>query len=193
MTDTDHALIEQLKHHDQQALSTLYDRYALALYSLAFRILEQREPAEEIVQDVFLYLWRRPDAYKPERGKLLTWLLIVTRYRAIDRLRREHTKMRIDETPLEELSDDAAAVYLQDNPIYQDGQLLRELITRLPREQAQAINLAFFQGLTHSGIAAMTGLPLGTIKTRLRTALHTLRGLWLREAEQPQEAEQSKL
>lgn len=175
--------MNRVRARDKAALAALYDRYQTPTYSLAVYVLDNPETAEEVLQDVFLYIWDRPDAWDPSRGGFATWLLTVTRYRAIDRLRGRERQRRTREIPLD--NDDETAWWLAagEEVGLDDGRLLRMLIDRLPREQAALIEMAFYKGMSHSSIAQMTGSPLGTVKTRLRAGLQSLRELWLREME----------
>lgn len=180
-------LVERLKQRDETALSTLYDRYATPTYSVAYRVLGNHEAAEEIVQDLFLFFWNRPSAWDPSKGRLINWLLAVVRNRSIDRLRRDRLPLETNETPLDDLTHYLAAPSAE--PRWEDRQVLRDLMRRLPEEQMVLIELAFFKGMTHSGIAAKLQLPLGTVKTRLRTGIQRLRVLWFEEVQAEGESE----
>lgn len=171
-------LMQRVHRGDQQALATLYDRYGGSVYSMALFILRSRPQAEEVTQTVFLRVWQRAEHWDPTRGQLISWLLSLARYTAIDALRREQRRPALLDTPLDDLPQLAAQPNPTDDPVWHDGQLLRDLLGRLPPEQAQAIHLAFFNGMTHSEIAAALGLPLGTVKTRLRLGLSKLREWW---------------
>ncbi len=143
------------------------------------RVLADRQLAEDVVQEVFLRVWRRPSAYDPGRGRFISWLMSVTRNRAIDEQRRRSRRMRSevsDEHPAREVPsgdrlDDpqAAALYGEER------RAVREALTRLPPEQRHAIELAYFGGLTQVEIAERTGDPLGTVKTRIRLGMRKLR------------------
>lgn len=161
----------------------LYARYGGAVYGLALRVLGQSGHAEEVTQDVFLKLWEQPDRWDPALGRFSSWLLTLTRNAAIDRLRYEQRRgyhsavAPVDDSPGEA---GAQATPFSD-ALWYDGQVLRRLLARLPAEQRQLIELAFFGGYTHSELAAMLHLPLGTVKTRLRAGLQKLRALWREE------------
>lgn len=170
----DRELMQRLVRHDQAALAELYDRYANLIYSMAVRVLGSPTLAEETTQDVFMEVWNRPTAWDASRGRLSSWLLTVTRYTAIDRLRREKRSPDVAEFA----PDESAPSDLARDPMWEDGQALRGLLARLPTEQAQVIELAFFYGLTHSEMAESLGLALGTVKTRVRLGLQKLRELW---------------
>lgn len=176
---SDEALQRRLKRRDERALAALYDYYGAAVFSMAYRILNVRETAEEITQDVFLYLWHKPEAWQPARAKLGTWLMIIARYRAIDRLRREQRLPVLPDLSVDDLSD---VISTAEDDLLTDGQLLRHLMMHLPQEQSSLIDLAFFSGLTHERVAEVTKLPLGTVKTRIRAGLQALHRLWVEDA-----------
>jgi len=176
-------LMRQIEEGNQQALSALYDRYGTPIYSLSVSILGSKEQAEEVTQDVFMTVWNRAETWNPDKGKLISWLLSITRYRSIDRLRREKRAPSVLRIPLDEMSHLTSHTARVDDPQWDNGRILQRLIKELPPEQAQVIRLAFFKGLSHSEIANATGLPLGTVKTRVRSGLQKLKGLWLQEAD----------
>ncbi|GBD13821.1 ECF RNA polymerase sigma factor SigK [bacterium HR24] len=164
---------------DPRALEAVYDRYGSVVYSLARRLLGDPHRAEDVVQDIFLRLWDRPQLYVASRGQLLTWLLTLTRNRAIDQLRAQGRRQRFLRAPA------GAQVETQD-PVEQAQWALERhqvlaALTHLPPEQREAIELAYFRGLTHREIAEATGLPLGTVKTRIRLAMQKLRAMLLEE------------
>jgi RNA polymerase sigma-70 factor (ECF subfamily) len=180
---TDIELLNRVRARDKSALAALYDRYQTPTFSLACYVLDNPQTAEEVLQDVFLYVWDRPDAWDASRGGFLTWLLTVTRYRAIDRLRGREHRRRTHEVALDDDAEASWWLATGEDAESEDGRLLRTLIERLPHEQAELIEMAFYKGMTHSTIASATGIPLGTIKGRLRHGLQTLKTLWLREME----------
>jgi RNA polymerase sigma-70 factor, ECF subfamily len=161
---------------DSEAIAELYDRHARPIYSLALRILRDARDAEDVVQDVFSQAWRQASRYCASQGAVGAWLLMLTRARAIDRLRARRARP-------DTASDDRATADLVDAAPPADRQLLSaEQITRvraavddLPVLQRVAIELAYFEGLTHVEIAAHMEQPLGTVKTRIRLALTKLR------------------
>jgi len=173
---TDIDLLNQVGQHDQQALIVLYQRYGSLVYSLALQTLHQPVLAEEVTQDVFLKLWQQPARWNPELGQLSSWLLAITRNASIDRLRREARHQATDIDMAVDMSVGPAPV--QDLGMWADGQLLRELLRELPRDQRELIELAFYRGYTHSELSAGLGVPLGTVKTRLRAGMQKLRVLW---------------
>lgn len=161
---------------DEAALAQLYDRYRAILFGLLMRILNNREEAEDVLQEVFLQVWRKADDFDENRGRPFTWLVTLGRSRGIDRLRTLASRERVAEAgareALEEVSDAAADTFKSE----QRG-LVNSALAQLPDEQKRALMLAYFDGLTQSEIAARLGAPLGTVKTRMRTGLMRLREL----------------
>jgi RNA polymerase sigma-70 factor (ECF subfamily) len=166
----DVTLIARLRAGDEQAMADLYDRYSAIVYGVALRVLGDTTAAEDVLQEVFLQLWRRPQAFKAERGSLAPWLAVIARNRAIDVLRRRPLEDDIDELPISTgvSLEDAAGRRLVVEKV-------RNVMTGLPQEQRLALEMAFFEGMTHTEIAAKTGEPLGTVKTRIRAALLAVR------------------
>lgn len=171
--DTEAVLLERLARHDEDALAALYDRHGRMAYSLAYRIVGNRETAEEVVQEAFLAIWRRAETYRPERGAVRNWLLAVVRHRAIDVVRAREARPRttpVDDLPLA-ATDDPEQAALQSV----HGAQIREAVAALPVDQRTAVELAYFAGLSYPEIALRLGIPLGTVKSRLRLALGRLR------------------
>ena len=169
-TDQDVQLLERVRRGEEQAMATLYDRYSKVVYSVALRVLRDSASAEDVLQDVFLALWRRPETFVAARGSLGGWLAVVARNRAIDSLRRKRPSEQVEEVYLAspfDLADEA-----QRNTMMQR---VRAILLHLPLEQRKTLEMAYFDGLTHSEIAEITGDPLGTVKTRIRSALLSLR------------------
>ncbi|MGD1062290.1 MAG: sigma-70 family RNA polymerase sigma factor [Terracidiphilus sp.] len=172
----DSALMDRMRTGDEAALSTLYDRYSAMLFAVMMRILRDQQAAEEVLQDLFLQLWRNAGQFDAGRGSLPAWLMVIGRNRAISRLRG----MR-DREVLEEEEGDYANILASDQNIEDEtvrAELARNVsaaLEQLPVEQRQAVELAYFEGMTQSEIANRTGIPLGTVKTRMRTAMQTLR------------------
>ena len=161
---------------DEAALAELYDRYRVILFGLLMRILSNREEAEDVLQEVFLQVWRRAADFDANRGRPFTWLVTMTRSRGIDRLRTLAARERVaiagarDES--EAVSDAASDAFRSE----QRG-LVTSALAQLPDEQKRPLMLAYFDGLTQSEIAARLGAPLGTVKTRMRTGMMKLREL----------------
>jgi RNA polymerase sigma-70 factor (ECF subfamily) len=169
---SDAALIERIMQRDETALAALYDRYAGMLTSVLNRILRDTQATEEILQDIFLQLWRTASRFDPSRGSLAGWLMVIARNRAISRLRRRNPAAG------EELVENSVVLPSNFESAMAQQQLLGRVkgaLENLPKEQRAAIELAYFEGLTHSEIAQRTGDPLGTVKTRLRSAVETLK------------------
>jgi RNA polymerase sigma-70 factor (ECF subfamily) len=160
----------QVARGEQAAMSHVYDRYSSIVYSVALRVLGDTGKAEDVMQEVFLSLWRNPDSYQAARGTLAAWLAVIARNRAIDQVRRRRDTEDVEEIPVavhHNLEDDAVR-----------GELIgrvRKSLEAMPAEQRSALELAYFKGMTHSEIAASTQQPLGTVKTRIRSALQALR------------------
>ncbi|MBF2087164.1 sigma-70 family RNA polymerase sigma factor [Thermoleptolyngbya sp. C42_A2020_037] len=173
-------LLARIAQQDESALSTLYDRYARVLYSLAFRILGSVEEAEEIVLDVFSQVWKLAGRYDPQRGRVDAWLFMLTRSRSLDRLRSLQRVSKVVESstdaikinPQSQISDPTEDVLISER-----RERVLAAMQRLPVEQREVIELAYYQGLTHVEIAAKTEKSLGTVKTRIRLGLNKLRQL----------------
>lgn len=161
---------------DEAALAQLYDRYRVIVFGLLMRILNNREEAEDVLQEVFLQVWRKAGDFDENRGRPFTWLVTLGRSRGIDRLRTLASRDRIAEAGarevIEQVSDAATDTFKSE----QRG-LVNRALAQLPDEQKRPLMLAYFDGLTQSEIAARLGAPLGTVKTRMRTGLMRLREL----------------
>ena len=171
-------LLHAIAERDQNAFMALYERYSNLVYSLALRVVRHQVMAEEVTQDVFLKVWQQPLRWNSALGQFSSWLLTITRNAGIDRLRKEHRhRMPAYDLaePFGQLGQEAA---IDENPYWVDGLILTRLLQQLPPEQRLLIDLAFYQGYTHSELAKHLQLPLGTVKTRLRTGLQKLRLLW---------------
>lgn len=161
------------------ALGALYDRYGRLVYTVALHIVGDAETAEEITQDVFVRVWDGAHAYRADVAKVSSWMISITRYRAIDELRRR--KVRVDNHQVDWLEDGP----LDGQPVQPGPELdvdaslqrthVRQVIASLPPEQRQLLGLAFFKGLSHSQIAELVGEPLGTVKSRIRLAMQKVR------------------
>jgi RNA polymerase sigma-70 factor (ECF subfamily) len=173
---SDVEVIHAIARGDEQAVACLYDRYRVILFGLLVRILNSREEAEDVLQEVFLQVWRRAADFNELRGKPFTWLVTLSRSRGIDRLRslgaRERAATASASNPEEAVSDAADDAYKSE----QRGIVARAL-KQLPDDQKAALVLAYFEGLTQSEIAMRLGAPLGTVKTRMRSGMIKLREL----------------
>jgi RNA polymerase sigma-70 factor (ECF subfamily) len=172
----DSALVERMVAGDEGALAALYDRYSGMLFAMLVRTLRDPQAAEEILQDLFLQLWRGAARFDATRGSLPAWLMVIGRNRALSRLRtREHREIPedIEAFPANavpssvNLEDDAERSLLMEK--------LRSAMATLPAEQREAVELAYFEGMTQTEIAARTGSPLGTVKSRVRSAMQSLK------------------
>ncbi len=172
LKSSDAMLVARIVERDESALAALYDRYAGMLSSVLNRILHDTQAAEEILQDIFYQLWRTAPQFDASRGSLPGWLLVIARNRAISRLRR-HNPASGDEF----VENTVIVPTNLESTIAQDQLIVRvkSALESLPQEQRAAIELAYFEGLTHSEIAKRTGDPLGTVKTRLRSGVETLK------------------
>ena len=169
-TEDDAALLAQVQRGDEQAMAALFDRYSKIVYSVALRVLRDPAAAEDVLQEIFMQIWRNPTSFIATRGSLGGWLAVVSRNRSIDALRRKRPTEQVEEMALASnynLADEAERNSLMEKA--------RGVIHLLPVEQRKTLEMAFFDGLTHSEIAEMTGDPLGTVKTRIRSALTALR------------------
>ena len=172
----DAALLHRLLQRDVSAFEELYDRHSRLVYALVLRILQQATTAEEVVQDVFLQLWRNAAQYDASRGPFVPWLLTLARNRALDHLRLKSERQRRREDQVEELPP---VVTIPDFEGALDEQRratrVRELMTSLNPQQKRAIELAYFEGLSHSEIAGTLQEPLGTVKSWIRNGLLRLK------------------
>ncbi len=175
--DPDRALMARVESRDADALAALYDLHAARLLGLARRILGESGEAEEVLQEVFLHAWRAASSFDPSRGSVLTWLLIATRSRAIDRVRARKGASRPEIKSLEEAGEGPASAEDVEarSAARQWEATCRAAVGELPADQRRALELAYFEGLTQQEIAARTGTPLGTVKTRVRLGLMKLR------------------
>ena len=167
---SDLALVTAIRSGDQGAMAALYDRYSSIVYSVALRVLQDTGAAEDVLQDIFMQLWRNPGSFDASRGNMAAWLAVIARNRAIDVLRRRR--------PLDDIEEIAVSVepdMASDAERARAMEKIRGALDTMPAPQRSALELAYFEGLTHTEIAEKTGEPLGTIKTRIRTGLLSLR------------------
>lgn len=168
-----------IRARNPESLASLYDETSRFLYGLALRILGNQADAEEVILDVYQHVWNHGALYDDSRGTVWSWLAVVTRNRAIDRLRQANTR-RAREVPIEidhERSAPSAPAEVPEamSILKEERTLVRRAMAGLTQDQRQAIELAFFQGLTHVEVAEKLGAPLGTIKTRIRVGLRRLK------------------
>ena len=167
---SDLALVMAIRSGDQGAMSALYDRFSSIVYAVALRVLQDTGAAEDVLQDIFMQLWRNPGAFDSSRGNMAAWLAVIARNRAIDALRRRRPQDDIEdvvvsvETDLASETDRSRAL-----------EKVHGALQHMPSPQRSALEMAYFEGLTHVEIAEKTGEPLGTVKTRIRTGLISLR------------------
>jgi RNA polymerase sigma-70 factor, ECF subfamily len=176
LLDNPSALVQQMASGDSDAFLRFYERYASLAFTFALRLLGSRSDAEDLLQEVFLQVWRQARDYSPERGSPEAWLITMTRSRAIDKLRalrrREMSPLSPDEPPRLEGG-------VQAKPATQTSEAkltVQGVLAKLPETQRTVLEMAYFDGLTQFEIAARLGEPLGTVKTRMRTGLERLRG-----------------
>jgi len=170
------SLLAAIARGEESALAALYDETSPWVYGFTRRILRDTEAAEEVTLEVYLQAWRRAAEYSPRRGSPGAWLLTIARSRAIDRLRSTAARARREEPFCEGFDPPSAAIGPPAASAEAERQrLVAEAIASLPREQRRAIELAFFEGLSHGEIAERLGEPLGTVKTRIRLGMMKLR------------------
>jgi RNA polymerase sigma-70 factor (ECF subfamily) len=178
---TDERLVEALEVRDERAIETLFDRHGDYVYSVCLRMVGDVQLAEDLSQEVFLRLWRRPDLFDVSRGRFLTWLLSVARNRAIDERRSRGRRFRFETPPsvnTEEMLELVPTDEERDVAVVSEERVVvQKALATLPPEQRLAIQLAYFGGYTQQEIAAGLHQPLGTVKTRIRLGLQKLRTL----------------
>ena len=178
--DLEIALLKRTGGGDRSAFEELYERYSGVLFSTAYRILNDQTAAEDVLQDVFIQIWEKAPLYDEGRGKPLTWAVTMTRNKAIDRLRSQQRRNRLrDEMEtqaniFEEFSDRSSLDEVQS---VEKGEIIRQAVRQLSKDQRRAIELAFFSGMSQSEIAEELGEPLGTIKARIRRGMMKLRDI----------------
>jgi RNA polymerase sigma-70 factor (ECF subfamily) len=166
----DSTLLARIRQGDETGMEAIFKRYSGPVYSVALRVLHDSGQAEDVMQEIFLQLWRNPEAFLHGRGSLGAWLVVVARNRAIDVLRRRKPTDSVDDVVLASPCDISAEA--ERNGMMEK---VRVILADLPEEQRKSLELAYFEGLSHSEIASRTGDPLGTVKTRIRLGLMSLR------------------
>jgi RNA polymerase sigma-70 factor, ECF subfamily len=178
--ESERVLMQQLVAGDEDAIRALYARFGRPVYAMGLRLLGSAEAAEELTQDVFLAAWRKASRFDPSRGRLSTWLMAIAHNMAVDRLRHDHGAARpvlvlVDEMPELAPTDDDENAML-------DRETARQALAGLSPPERALLSQAYFYGRTARDIAEAEGIPLGTVKTRLRTALIKLRKLQAEQA-----------
>ncbi len=175
---SDEALLYAIASGAVWAMDSLYERYHRLLYTLAYRMVGDHQVAEDLLQEAFLAVWRRSNTYSPQVGAARSWLISILHHRAIDHLRKLRRRGNLQEAPLEALElDEKVAVEDACDVAWREiqGAQVRAALLKIPPEQRLVIELAYFQGWTHSEIAEGTQIPLGTVKARMRLGLHRLK------------------
>ena len=158
------------------ALGAIYDRYRVILFGLLLRILNSREEAEDVLQEVMLQVWRRAGDFDEQRGRPFTWLVTLARSRAIDRLRLLGARQRLADSAARNSPEEASDA-VKDTLHAEQREIVQRVLAELPEEQTRILRLAYFDGLTQSEIATKLSTPLGTVKTRMRAGMMKLREL----------------
>lgn len=172
ITYTENELVAYLKEREEQAFRYLYDHYSGALYNIITQIIPDQETGSDVLQEVFVNIWRRIESYDSTKGRLFTWMLNIARNAAIDMLRSkgyQNSQKNKDLTPL------VASGNSQITQLNVDSIGLRKVLEKLKEEHRTLIELSYFKGYTHEEIATIEDIPLGTVKTRIRSALQQLR------------------
>jgi RNA polymerase sigma-70 factor, ECF subfamily len=167
---SDLSLIAAVRYGDESAMAALYDRYSGIVYAVALRVLGDAGAAEDVLQEVFMQVWRNPGVFDSSRGNLGAWLAVIARNRAIDGLRKRRRETDVEDVIVAvepDLAGDAERSRAMEK--------VRSALAAMPTVQRSALEMAYFEGLSHSEIAAKTGEPLGTVKTRIRAGLLALR------------------
>jgi RNA polymerase sigma-70 factor (ECF subfamily) len=167
---SDLALVTAIRSGNQSAMGALYDRYSSIVYAVALRVLQDTGAAEDVLQEIFMQLWRNPGSFDSSRGNMAAWLAVIARNRAIDSLRRRR--------PVDDIEDVVVSVepdLATETDRARAMDKVRSALEQMPAAQRKTLEMAYFEGLTHTEIAQKTGEPLGTIKTRIRSGLLTLR------------------
>ncbi len=169
-------LIDRLVAGDQSAIAEIYDAYGATLYGIVVRLVRDQAVAEDVVQDTFVAVWTRRSSFDASKGTLFTWMLNIARNRALDHLKSASVRLRSDAM---EIQDDESVVYpvqaMTDIPSYEDVLDVTSVLGHLPEAQRQIVDLMFFKGFTQQEVADEHNIPLGTVKSRLRLAMVSLR------------------
>jgi RNA polymerase sigma-70 factor, ECF subfamily len=170
-------LISFVQTGDAEAFAVLYDRHSQAAYCLAYRMMGEKQAAEDLAQEAFIKVWRRAGSYRAQKGSVRTWILSIVHNRGIDQLRSHASRRRTQE------KIEASAASSQPSEAFAEtwrntqSEQVREALSTLPKEQLKILELAYFSGYTHVQIAELLNVPLGTVKGRMRLGLQKMRGL----------------
>ena len=173
----DAELLQKISRRDANAFAALYDRYATVLYSLCLAVLKKPDEAEDVLQECFLAVWEKAFAFNGMKGSAYTWLVTLTRNRAIDRLRSKNFQMRLqkpEEFDFDTIADDGAHTPLEAAAFAERAAIVQKAFATLPIEQREVLRLAYFEGCSQSEIAGRLRVPLGTVKTRARQGMKKL-------------------
>ena len=173
-TYSEQELVALLNQQDNDAFNYLYDHYSGALFTIVNQIVPDKETASDVLQEVFVNIWKKIDSYNAAKGRLFTWMLNIARNAAIDKVRSKGYRDNQRNQPMAE--SESSGMAMSTNPIVNDVGL-KKVLTTLNEEYRKLIDLSYFQGFTHEEIAKMMGIPLGTVKTRIRSAISQLRTL----------------
>lgn len=171
---TEEQLIVLLNEQNNDGFNYLYDHYSGALFTIINQIVPDKDTAGDVLQEVFINIWRKINTYDATKGRLFTWMLNIARNAAIDKIRSKGYRDIQKHQPL--LENESSTMSMSSNPLVSDVGL-KKLLTKLNEESRKLIDLSYFQGFTHEEIAKMLGIPLGTVKTRIRTAIIQLRSM----------------
>jgi RNA polymerase sigma-70 factor (ECF subfamily) len=176
----DAELLQKISRRDANAFAALYDRYATVLYSLCLAILKKPDEAEDVLQECFLAVWEKALAFNGMKGSAYTWLVTLTRHRAIDRLRSKNFQMRLQKPvdfDFDAVADEGANTPLEAASFAERAEIVQKAFAALPAAQREVLRLAYFEGCSQSEIAGRLQVPLGTVKTRARQAMKKLHKL----------------
>lgn len=186
---TDDFLLQEISEGNTDAFSVLYDRHSPQLYGLALKILQNRTLADDVIQDVFVNIWKKAGSFNRDRGAPIAWMLILCRNRCIDVLRKTNkSKSRLTELTQEatqRIAENSGISPLESADLSEMSQAARSALNDLPAEQRDPIELAYFKGLSQTEIASELNLPLGTVKTRIRLGMQKLRDVMMQKWENP--------
>ena len=173
-TYSEQELVALLNQQDNEAFNYLYDHYSGALFTIINQIVPDKDTASDVLQEVFVNIWKKMDSYDTAKGRLFTWMLNIARNAAIDKVRSKGYRDNQRNQPMAE--SESSGMAMSTNPIVNDVGL-KKVLTTLNEEYRRLIDLSYFQGFTHEEIAKLMGIPLGTVKTRIRSAISQLRTL----------------